>query len=94
MLEGNSGSESFVPQLWIMGRIHPAVPVCMSAWTHPFFTTDIPDFQFSGHWRPNFYTNWVFKNFLDFSELILCSPQCSWKWSAGKNISCSSQVQT
>lgn len=32
--------------------------------------------------------------FLDFSELILHSQQCSWKWSAGKNISYSSPVQT
>lgn len=57
MLEGVSGSESFIPHLWIRGRTYPAVPVCMSVLTHPFFTTVISDFQFSDHWRLNFYTN-------------------------------------
>lgn len=46
MLEGVSSSESFVPHLWIMGRTDPAVPVCMSVWTHPYFTTDIPVFGY------------------------------------------------
>lgn len=91
MLEGVCGSESFVPHVWIMERTYPAVPVCMSIQTYPFFTTDISDLQFSGRWRPNFYTNW---GFLGFSELILCSQQCLWERSAGKNISCSSPVQT
>lgn len=68
MLEGVSGSESFVPHLWIMGRTCPAVPVCMSVWTHPFFTSDISDFQSSGHWRPNFYTNW--RDFFCFFRLL------------------------
>lgn len=59
-LESVSSTEPFVPGLRVMGRTNPAVPACMCAHTHPFLTTDIPDFQFSDHWRQDLYTNSVF----------------------------------
>lgn len=60
MLESVSSTESFVPCLQIMGRTYPALPVCMCVHTHPFLTTDIPDFQFSDHRRQDLYTSWAF----------------------------------
>lgn len=68
MLGSVSSTEPSVSGLRIMGRTCPAVLVCMCGCTDPFLTIDIPDFQFSDHWRQDLYTN---RFFLGFSELIL-----------------------
>lgn len=63
MLEGVSGSEFFVPHLWIMGRTYPAVPVCKSGFFLPqtflIFGSLATEGQIFTPTRFFFYTNWV-----------------------------------